>query len=78
MIIPEKLRTVTPLSKNIALALVILLPFFAFIFGMRYQKTITVPEYIETSGCPETKDEGDSRGVYYEENIFSHEVVDCA
>jgi hypothetical protein len=77
MEIPEKYKVVTPLSKNIALALVILLPFLGFIFGMRYQKAITVPEYVEIDRCPESKEVEIPVVPYDAGKILRGEVVDC-
>jgi hypothetical protein len=37
--VPESLTTVTPLSKALATALFILLPFMGFLFGVQYQST---------------------------------------
>ncbi len=40
MLLPEKYTTVTPLSKTLALMLVIALPFVGFYFGIRYQNLV--------------------------------------
>lgn len=40
MKVPKNLRTVTPLSKLIALILFIALPFIGFALGMQYQASI--------------------------------------
>ncbi len=40
-IVPEWLVTVTPLSKYLAMALFVTLPFIGFILGMNYQKAIS-------------------------------------
>ncbi len=41
MVLPKQLTTVTPLSKYLAMALFILLPFLAFSLGIKYQKLVT-------------------------------------
>lgn len=46
--------TVTPLSKFLAMALFIALPFVGFYLGVQYQKNIT-PAYPSTQYIPEQK-----------------------
>lgn len=47
----EQFTTVTPLSKTIALALVVILPFIGFYAGVKYQQSIT-PLTVETDLLP--------------------------
>jgi len=42
MQLPKELITVTPLSKIVALILFLLVPILGFLFGMKYQKAITI------------------------------------
>lgn len=44
MKLSKSLTTVTPFSKICALALFIILPYFAFLFGLNYQKNLTNSE----------------------------------
>jgi hypothetical protein len=39
--VPKSWHKVTPLSKGLALALFIVLPFAGFYFGVEYQKMVT-------------------------------------
>lgn len=41
MKIPSELTTVTPLSKTVAFIVIIALPFIGFLFGIKYQKSIS-------------------------------------
>ncbi len=55
MNLPKELTTVTRVSKAVALLMFILLPIVAFLFGMKYQKSLQTPETISPppgqTGC---------------------------
>jgi len=57
MKVSKKWRTVTPLSKSIALALFISLPIIAFVFGAKWQKLRDMAIIIELSGKVSTTQE---------------------
>lgn len=52
MKLPKELTTVTPLSKAVALLLFFMLPIFAFIFGMNYQKLVDNKQQVVATPTP--------------------------
>lgn len=77
MRIPEKFTTVTKFSKIVALIMFILLPFTGFLIGMKFQKSITIPEIIEVEKCSENNYSNKVYDQYINSKILKAEFIDC-
>lgn len=71
---------VTPLSKYLAMALFIAMPFFGFLLGIRYQKAITVSPTPITSTTNITNNVGlaNPAAVYCQEQGGKNQIITAA
>ena len=76
--------TVTPLSKFLAMALFILLPFIGFYLGVQYQKNVT-PDYPSTLYMPAPKTvinpapmQGITDPTKHEQTLCTQEAKQCS